>query len=351
MKTSLTISIAFVGGIIFIAQLAPNADIGIAELSLCTAVASLTYASQSGQNRIALMLAAFCAGTFACATANISITAEHSLPPLVAKIHLALQRHIDRQQFAQQTSALIHALLMGERSELEPGVVESFRAAGASHILALSGLHMGIIYSVLSAILSPLGSNRVALWIKSILGVTFTGFYTIMTGASASVIRAFIFICIHSIARLCPSRKSYSINILSAAAIIQLSIDPLQIRQLGFQLSYLAMLAISTIFPKINAWYPESQGFHPMKKLWTAAALSISCQLFTAPLVFLKMGTFPRYFLISNLIGLPLTEAFIISTTIELGLSAIGIELEITKSLVEKLGQALVYCLEIIASL
>ncbi|MBQ2006878.1 MAG: ComEC/Rec2 family competence protein, partial [Bacteroidales bacterium] len=71
----------------------------------------------------------------------------------------------------------------------------------------------------------------------------------------------------------------------------------------------------------------------------------------TAPLVLVHFGTFPKYFLISNLIALPLTELFIIITIVDLSLCGMGVDLEITKSLVEKLGQTLVYCLEIVASI
>lgn len=349
----MSISLAFVGGIIIISQLELNDRAGavIAELSLGIAGASLILASQRGQNRVALLLAAFCTGIFAYANASLSIVAELPPPALASKANQALLQHIDQQQFSPHICALIKALLMGERSELDQEIVNSFREAGASHILALSGLHVGIVYGMLSSALSPLGNGRAAKWIRCALGIGFTGFYTVMTGAGASVVRAFIFICLHSAARLCPDRKNDSINIISIAAIIQLSINPLQIKQLGFQLSYLAMLGICTIFPKIKQWYPEAKGFHPMMKIWSAAALSISCQLFTAPLVYFRFRTFPKYFLLSNLLGLPLTEAFIVGAVIELSLSALGIELEITKSLVEKLGQTLVYCLEIIAAL
>lgn len=353
MKTSFTICLAFIAGIGIIAfsPLQEPVLCIIAAVSLCTAGASLLLASQRGRNRNALLLAAFCAGIFASASALISISGSSQMPPLPAKANAALLQHIDSRQLSGQSTALIKALIMGERAELSQEVVEAFRAAGASHILALSGLHVGIIYGILSALLSPLGGSKQALWIKSVAGILFTAFYMVMTGASASVVRAFIFICLHCIARLMPERKSSGTSTIAISAIIQLSINPLYIKQLGFQLSYLAVLGISLIFPFLRDWYPGGKSFDPIRKIWTSAAMGISCQVFTAPLVLVHFGTFPKYFLISNLIALPLTELFIIITIVDLSLGGMGVDLEITKSLVEKLGQTLVYCLDIVASI
>lgn len=353
MKTSSSISLAYLGGIGLIAfsPLKASAAAIIAGVSLCTAAASLLLALQKGRNRAALLLAAFCAGTFASASALISISGDSQMPLLPAKANATLLQLIDSRGLSGQSTALIKALIMGERAELSPTVVEAFRAAGASHILALSGLHVGIIYGILSALLSPLGGSRTAMWIQSGTGVALTAFYMVMTGASSSVVRAFIFICLHCLVRLMPDRRSSGADTIAAAAIIQLSINPLYIKQLGFQLSYLAVLGISLIYPRLRDWYPESKSFDLMRKTWNSAAMSISCQVFTAPLVLLHFGTFPPYFLISNLIALPLTELFIITTLADLGLSALGIDLEITKSLVEMLGQTLVYCLEVVAAI
>lgn len=353
MKTSSSICLAYLGGIGLIAfsPLKASAAAIIAGVSLCTAAASLLLALQKGRNRAALLLAAFCAGTFASASALISISGDSQMPPLPAKANATLLQLIDSRGLSGQSTALIKALIMGERAELSPTVVEAFRAAGASHILALSGLHVGIIYGILSALLSPLGGSRTARWIQSGTGVALTAFYMVMTGASASVVRAFIFICLHCLARLMPDRRSSGTDTIAAAAIIQLSINPLYIKQLGFQLSYLAVLGISLIYPRLRDWYPESKSFDLMRKIWNSAAMSISCQVFTTPLVLLHFGTFPPYFLISNLIALPLTELFIITTLADLGLSVLGIDLEITKSLVEMLGQTLVYCLEVVAAI
>ena len=225
-----------------------------------------------------------------------------------------------------ETNALLRALLTGLRDGLPRETVASFRAAGASHILALSGLHLGIIYLLLSKLLSVLGNGRVTYVLRSVTVVAACAFYALMTGAGPSIVRALLFISINELMRHAPGRRKSPLAVWCIALLVQLVISPWVIRSVGFQLSYLAMLGIFVLFPWLDAFYEKpARSWSPVRWIWSSMALSISCQVFTAPLVWLRFGTFPKYFLLTNLIALPLTSALMFSAVVCLGLSAFGI--------------------------
>ncbi len=225
-----------------------------------------------------------------------------------------------------ETNDLLRALLTGLRDGLSRETVASFRAAGASHILALSGLHLGIIYLLLSKLLAVMGNGRVAYVLRSVVVVAACAFYTLMTGAGPSIVRAFLFICINEMMRHAPGRRKSPVAVWCIALLVQLVISPWVIRSVGFQLSYLAMLGIFVLFPWLEGFYEKpARGWSPMRWAWSSMALSISCQVFTAPLVWLRFGTFPKYFLLTNLIALPLTSALMFSAVVCLVLAAFGI--------------------------
>ena len=261
----------------------------------------------------------------------------------------------------RQTAGLLRALLSGDRGALDPAVAAAFRAAGASHILALSGLHLGIIYGIVTKCLSILGRSPAAFAIRSCITVLLCAFYTLMTGASPSLVRAFLFILINETLRFFPDRSRHPLSVLSVALMIQLVANPLVIKSLGFQLSYLSMTGIFVIFPRLQAWLPSpasdekisfiSRQIDKLTQLiWTSAAISISCQIMTAPLVWLRFHTFPQYFLLTNLLALPLTSLLMPASILSLILSAVGCCPHILVSITELLASALIRTLEIIAS-
>lgn len=254
-----------------------------------------------------------------------------------------------------RTGALLRALLTGKRDQLDRETTAAFRKAGASHILALSGLHLGIIYLIISRLLFFLGKSRRAVAARSVIIVGICGAYTAATGAGPSIVRAFIFITLAEIARNCPGRRRKGVNIWCAALLLQLCIKPSVISSIGFQLSYLAMLGTFTLFPILRDWYPSAgpakDRWHPMRRMWEAMALSISCQAFTGPLVWLRFHTFPKYFLLSNLISLPLTEVLIVGGLACYGLEALKISPHLLMRAVDWISELLCSSLETIASI
>lgn len=256
---------------------------------------------------------------------------------------------------SETTGPLVKALLTGDKSDLPKEITGIFRDSGASHILALSGLHLGVLYLLLTRLTSPLGNSPKARKSRCSLIIVAALFYSIMTGATPSIIRAFLFITINETARLL-GRKREPVRVLLAALTVQLALKPDVISSVGFQLSYMAMAGIFLLYPTLERIYPAPSGsrlsrFNPFRKIWNAAMLSISCQIFTGPIAWYYFHTFPKYFILTNLVALPLTSAIMTLSVATIALSFLGICPEPLVILNDHAMQALVFCLEIISGL
>ena len=251
-----------------------------------------------------------------------------------------------------ESNALMKALVSGDRSSLSKSTLDAFRAAGASHILALSGMHLGIIYMLLRRPLGLLGGSTVSrvLSFSTIVGAA--GLFTAVTGAGASLNRAFLFILIAEIGKLMPERRAKLANTYSAALTIQLALDPQVILNVGFQLSYLAMAGIVFLLPSMQKWFPQDSRKPGLTaRMWNVMALSLSCQIFTAPAVWYYFHNFPTYFLLTNLLAMPLTTAAMSTAVICLGLSALGVCPGILVQICDVCFQALIFTVSTIGGL
>ena len=352
-KDIVALSIPFSIGVALVAFVPSvfGSSLTMAGLYCLLAVMSAGIFCFKGAKTLAGMLMFFFAGLMCCSISLLSISKEAVAESIPERALFSLIRVIDGCGFAyDQTGALVKALITGNRQGLDRATTAVFRDSGAAHILALSGLHMGVIYGILNKSLFWIGKSRTSSVIKFGITMSASAFFTIMAGCGASVVRAFLFISINEISKLFPGRRRRPLAVLCAAMMIQLIFNPLIIKSISFQLSYLAMLAIYTLFPIMQSWYPESQGRDPLRKIWTAAALSISCQLYTAPLAWIYFHTFPTNFLIANLVAIPISEMLILSSVITIVAEALGICPKILKSLTDLLAQALVKSLEIITT-
>jgi competence protein ComEC len=273
------------------------------------------HKSLSDRTLLALIIIlGFSCGAYCSLNAILIPSPPQHLQGKVLEFNTALKESISRISFNNSSAnSLITALITGDRSLLSQEVIGSFRTSGASHILALSGFHLGIIYSLLKALASTLGNRYFSKTIRSTFIILACGFYTAATGAGPSIVRAFLFILLGETAILSSRHRSTG-TILWTALLIQLIFNPISIRQVGFQLSYAAMAGIVYIHPVMKAFWPDD-GYgiisKVLKRLWNSASLSISCQIMTAPIAWIYFETFPKHFLLTNLIALPLTGLII----------------------------------------
>ena len=283
--------------------------------------------------------------------ASIAINTDFTLvPDWLAGLGVRMKQRIDSLPFSHNsTNAVISALITGDRSDLTKELSSIFRESGASHILALSGLHLGIIYGIIPRILSVAGKSLNARRLRYILTVSACAIYTAATGAGASITRAFLFIFIGETAALSGRHRNIVVTLM-ASLFIQLLFSPGSAKDIGFQLSYAAMAGIAFIYPRLKGLWPEGTG-GIMKRIWESAAISISCQLTTGPLAYMYFGTFARHFLLTNLLAMPLTCIIIPISMLTAGLDAAGICPDILLKATEILVCTMIDCLKTIATM
>ena len=388
---------------------------------------TLTVITSADRRQAEILLLFLTAGVFCAATSTLTSLGAVAGKPLFAGLAADFRSMISSIPFPHEgTAPLVNALLTGDRSSLDSSVMNSFRDSGASHILALSGLHLGIIYGILLKVTSIFGKHPTVKAVRSLIIISLCGIYTLATGASPSLVRAFLFILVNETARL-THRSNNPLRVYCAALFIQTAINPQVISSIGFQLSYLAMTGIFLLYPALKKWYPqeesagdmliekgagptesdglegvmidkdagltesdglegmmidkdagltESDGLEGMiidkgccrarrcwtswmktivsaapRKIWDAAALTISCQVFTGPLAWWKFGTFPKYFLLTNLLSLPLTSAVMLLSVSTSVLFAIGICPDFLISLTDSSASLLLFIMKVISSM
>lgn len=250
-----------------------------------------------------------------------------------------------RQQIHGDELAVLAALTVGEREGLTDTLRETYSVSGASHVLALSGLHIGFLYLLFEFLFSRLWRRWKML--KPLLLLTLVallGGFAFLTGLSSSVVRSSIMFSLLALSRL-GSEKPLSLNTLSATAFLMLLFRPLWLFDVGFQLSFTAVLAILLIHPKL---YPLCPVTHPvLKRVWGLTSLSIAAQIGTAPLVAFYFSRFSNYFLLSNLWAVPLVS-LILYATVLFGLllpfpAAQSLLASLTGGMVRLLNQGLQY--------
>lgn len=354
---------------------------------------TLTVLTSADRRQVEILLLFLTAGVFCAATSALTSLGTVAGKPLFAGLAADFRSMISSIPFPHEgTAPLVNALLTGDRSSLDDSVMNSFRDSGASHILALSGLHLGIIYGILLKVTSIFGKHPTVKAVRSLIIISLCGIYTLATGASPSLVRAFLFILINETARL-THRSNNPLRVYCAALFIQTAIDPQVISSTGFQLSYLAMAGIFLLYPALKKWYPQKEAAGDMliekgagltesdglegvmidkgccragrcwtswmktivsaapRKIWDAAALTISCQVFTGPLAWWKFGTFPKYFLLTNLLSLPLTSAVMLLSVSTSVLFAIGICPDFLISLTDSSTSLLLFIMKVISSM
>lgn len=214
--------------------------------------------------------------------------------------------------------SIITAILLGNDDTMDPSLKAHYSAAGVSHILCVSGMHVGIIYMIISFLLKPLDRGRTLQYLKAVLLLLVIWFYANITGLAPSVKRAatmFTFVTIGGILR----RPVNVFHSLFASLFILLIINPLLIFEIGFEMSYLAVFGIVVIQPRIVKLYvPKTK---VGQYFWELMAVSLAAQLATAPLSIYYFGQFPNYFLLSNLSVMALSFVIVITGVVLLSIS------------------------------
>ncbi|WP_164914133.1 ComEC/Rec2 family competence protein [Aquimarina sediminis] len=228
---------------------------------------------------------------------------EHSLLSIADQIRKNINQKLAKHSIHPRELSVINALLLGQRQDIDQETLHEYRDAGAIHILAVSGLHIGILLLILNFLLKPLNRfKKFGKPIKLVLSIIFIWSFAIIAGLSPSVLRAATMFSFLAIGIQIRSKTSIY-NSLFVSIFILVCFNPLLLFSPGFQLSYLAVFSIVWIQPIIaNLYHPR---FYISKKLWDIFTVTLTAQLGLLPLSLFYFHQFPILFFVSNLILLP----------------------------------------------
>lgn len=231
-----------------------------------------------------------------------SIFVGNSTRPMflaLAAVRRAISSQLEALLANEAIKGFYSAVLLGDKSWLDEETQVAFAELGIAHFLAVSGLHVGIIYVMFSLVLG-LKQYKKHQWLvaKLTLVIVAIWVYALVSGFSVSVVRAsFMFTCFLVARGL--KRGGNGFNILCFSAFVTLLNNPLAIHDVGFQLSYAAVASIILLHPKMQAWFTFK--YRVSNFLWDAVCLSACAQLGTLPIILFTFGYFPVWFLLSNL--------------------------------------------------
>lgn len=204
-----------------------------------------------------------------------------------------LQAHLPEQE----QLGVAAAMLLGHRAHLDAEVRQRYTLTGAMHVLAVSGMHVGLLFFMLGWVVLPLQYFKKP-WIRLVLLLSIIWLYALFTGGSPSVLRASLMFSLFALGQTI-LKKPNSINILASSALILLLIEPRQLLDVGFQLSYLAVLGIIFFYrPLVNLWPIKNKA---ARFFWQGTCVSIAAQVATLPLVLYYFHQMPLYALLANL--------------------------------------------------
>ena len=204
---------------------------------------------------------------------------------------------LDGEQYA-----VVAAMALGDKTALTKDLKEVYSVTGASHVLALSGLHLGIIYTLLSLMIV----GRRWRMVSQILVILAIWAFVFLVGMSVSVVRSAVMLTTYALLTL-GRREKMSLNTLAFAAMILLLVNPLSLFDVGFQMSFIAVASILLFVPLLDRLLPQGYLLEHrlLKWLWSLVAVSCAAQIGVAPLVAYYFGRFSTYFLLTNFIVIP----------------------------------------------
>ena len=247
----------------------------------------------------------------------------------------------------KDSHATLCALTIGDKSLMTKELKGAYSSAGAMHVLALSGLHIGIAFAIIYKLLAPLTLIPYGKFARNAAALLFIVGYTLLSGCSPSVVRAATMIFIYKIAAG-SFRKTNSVQAIALALLVTCAVAPLQIKSIGFQLSYCAVAGIALLFPVCTEafktvaanWKWRSSIWRKLLEwLWGTVSLSVCCQIATLPVSLYYFGSSAPYFLITNLIAVPTATAILYTFTAAMLLQPVPV-----------LGEAVLHILKMLLS-
>lgn len=223
--------------------------------------------------------------------------------------------------FDQDVQAVVSALTIGEKTDLTPELKAMYSAAGVSHVLALSGLHVGILSCILLWLFYPLTYLKHGRKILAFLVVCLLCFFAFISGLSSSVVRAVVMYSLYTFASFCSEERFSGMHSLVLAAFLMLIYNPFFLFDISFQLSFTAVFSILAFYPLFSRWLCIKNCV--LRYVWNTLSLSVSAQLGTLPFILYYFGSFPTYFLLANLVVVILAGGILMLTLVALCVASV----------------------------
>lgn len=235
---------------------------------------------------------------------NYVLKKSHSvtLYGIAGKLRNQIISKLQNRNFGKEELGIIQALLLGQRNDISPETYNNYVNAGAVHILAVSGLHIGILLLLLQFLLQPMELLPKGRQLKLLAIVLLLWCFALLAGLSASIIRAVTMFSFVAYAQYL-NRPTSTFNILALSMFFILLVNPMLLFQVGFQMSYATVFAIVWIYPLLQKlWIPK---YGILKYVWRLLSVSIAAQLGVLPISLFYFHQFPALFFVSNLAVIP----------------------------------------------
>lgn len=214
-------------------------------------------------------------------------------------------------ELSQEAFSIGAALMLGYDDEIENDILQSFSHSGTLHILSVSGMHTGVLYAILIWVFSLIDKHERYKKTRCLVIISFLILFVLITGVSPSVLRAALMLALMVLGQTF-YKKGNSYNTLLFSAFIILLYNPYLIIDVGFLLSYLAVFGILYLYPLLFNRFPVQQPI--LKFLWSSVLISFSATLFTLPISLFYFHQFPIWFVVSNIIIIPISTALLVLT-------------------------------------
>ena len=232
----------------------------------------------------------------------------HWLVALSYRLRDALLLVYKTNGIGEEQFGVLAALVLGYTQEIENDLTAAYAAAGVTHVLSVSGMHVGLIYVLLTYALSWLGVGPKARGLRAFVLLAFLWFYALLTGLSPAVLRAATMLSLIVIGKAWKKQEN-TINTVAASAFLLLLMNPWLLYDVGFQLSYLAVCGIVFIHPYIYDWFSPEPFW--LDQIWSLVSVSLAAQITTCIPAMYYFHQFPLLFLITNVLVIPLSTLII----------------------------------------
>ncbi|GAB2779837.1 ComEC/Rec2 family competence protein [Salinimicrobium soli] len=232
----------------------------------------------------------------------ITIEKEENISSLAAQWRATITEKLSQNGLQKDELAIVQALLLGQKQDLSPEVYRNFAAAGTVHILAVSGLHVGIILLILNWLFGPLKRSKKGKILSAVFIIIFLWGFALLAGFSPSVVRAVTMFSFIGLGMQI-NRRTSTVNSVFLSLLVLLMIRPQFIFEPGFQLSYMAVLSIVLIQPRLARLWQPTNVF--LSYFWSLLTTTLAAQIGVLPLSLYYFHQFPGLFFLSNLLILP----------------------------------------------